>query len=126
MLTFFGVADGVADGMPLQITKWVIEFDHGVIPKTTNFLVEVSTSRLDPAPSATVSATYDNSLAIGTPQRILAGCIANHFLISRIEDYLVTPVLGSAAGLIGAIALLHAFVTRPSYVKPNGFGSPSK
>jgi len=85
--------------MPLQFTQGVIEFDQRVLPKRTNFLVEVRTARLDPAPSATVSATYDNSLAIGKPQGILAGYIANDVLISRIEDYLVAPALGSAAPL---------------------------
>ena len=83
--------------MPVAIYAGVIDFDQRVIPKSTNFLVEVRTPRLGPAPSATPSATHDNSLAIGTPQRILTGYIANDVLISRIEDYLVTPLLGSAA-----------------------------
>jgi hypothetical protein len=38
MFTFFGVADGVADGMPLQITQGAVEFKRGVMPKETNCL----------------------------------------------------------------------------------------
>jgi len=58
MLTFFGVADGVADEMPLQFSQRVIEFDQRVILKPANFWVEVRTSRLDPAPSAMALATH--------------------------------------------------------------------
>jgi hypothetical protein len=45
VLKFFGVADGVADGMPLRFTQGVIEIDQGVIPKRTIFMVEIRTSR---------------------------------------------------------------------------------
>lgn len=52
-----------------------------------------------------MSATHDNSLVIGTLQRIIAGYVTIDVLMSRNEDYLVTSVLGSAAGLTCAIAL---------------------
>jgi hypothetical protein len=44
-----------------NLRKVVIEIEQRIISKTTNFLAEVRTSRLDPAPSATASATYQYS-----------------------------------------------------------------
>jgi len=60
-----GVADGVADGMPLRFTQEVIQIDQRVIPKRAIFMVKDRTSTIDPAPSATASATHNNSLAVG-------------------------------------------------------------
>jgi hypothetical protein len=57
VLKYFDAADGVADGISLQFSPGVIEFDQIVIPKSANFLVEVRISRIDPALSATASAT---------------------------------------------------------------------
>jgi len=65
MLIFSGVADGVADGMPLQFTQGAVEFDKRVIRKGAILMVEVRTSRLDLNPSATASATHKHSLANG-------------------------------------------------------------
>jgi hypothetical protein len=47
VLKFFGAADGVADEMPFANCARVIEIDQRVIPKGTNFLVEVRTSTID-------------------------------------------------------------------------------
>ena len=44
----------------LQFTQGIIEIDERVMPKSTDFLVEVRTLRLDPDPSATPSATREN------------------------------------------------------------------
>jgi hypothetical protein len=68
VLTFFGAADGVADGMPLQNTHRVIVFDQRVIPKTPIFMVEVRTLRLELAPSATTSATNEARYSCSTPR----------------------------------------------------------
>jgi len=52
----------------LQFTQMVTEFDQRVIPKRHISLVEIRILRLDPAPSATASATasptQNNSHAI--------------------------------------------------------------
>ena len=81
MLTFFGVADSVADGMPEQIG--VIEFDHGVPPKITNLLGRSPylETRLCPV-SNDVSNTrqINQPSADPTPERLVSnsGSLACH------------------------------------------------
>jgi hypothetical protein len=82
VLKFFGVADGVADGMPLQFTQEVNVFDQKAIPKRHNFLVDIRTSRIEPAPSATATATHEDSTSRRLQYRTLLATLAK--LSSRL------------------------------------------